>query len=108
MGDAGTYTLKAENRNGTDKVDLDLIVLDLMQDCECDMFKFGDFKCTCSSSFRYSSRITLLFRFSIPIFDFDFAHCENRRTHQFFNFLTISSFQKARCLGFVKSHGKIQ
>ena len=39
MSDAGTYTLVAENRNGKDKIDLDLVVLDLMQDCECDMFK---------------------------------------------------------------------
>ena len=30
MSDAGTYTLVAENRNGKDKIDLDLIVLELM------------------------------------------------------------------------------
>ena len=52
MEDAGTYTLIAENRNGRDKVDLDLVVLDLMQDCECDMFKSGDLSCNCSSGFR--------------------------------------------------------
>ena len=53
MTDAGTYTLVAENRNGKDKIDLDLVVLDLMQDCECDMFKTGSLECNCSSGFRY-------------------------------------------------------
>ena len=53
MDDAGTYTLVAENRNGTDKVDLDLIVLDPMTDCDCNMFKSGSLECFCSSGFRY-------------------------------------------------------
>ncbi len=53
MNDAGTYTLVAENRNGTDKVDLDLIVLNPMTDCDCDMFKSGSLECFCSSGFRY-------------------------------------------------------
>ena len=52
MSDAGTYTLVAENRNGKDKIDLDLVVLDLMQDCECDMFKSASLECACSSGFR--------------------------------------------------------
>ena len=52
MSDAGTYTLVAENRNGKDKIDLDLVVLDLMQDCECDMFKSASLQCACSSGFR--------------------------------------------------------
>ena len=52
MIDAGTYTLVAENRNGMDKVDLDLIVLDPMNDCDCDMFKTGSLACHCSSGFR--------------------------------------------------------
>lgn len=54
MSDAGTYTLVAENRNGTDKVPMDLIVLDPMNDCDCDMFKNADLECHCSSGFRYS------------------------------------------------------
>ncbi|XP_071750036.1 twitchin isoform X1 [Lepeophtheirus salmonis] len=53
MIDAGTYSLVAENRNGQDKTDLDLIVLDLMQECECDMFKTGDLECNCSNGFRH-------------------------------------------------------
>ena len=39
MSDAGTYTLRGENRNGSDKVDLDLVVLDTAPDCECEMLK---------------------------------------------------------------------
>ena len=50
--DAGTYTLKAENRNGSDKIDLDLIVLDPMKECDCDMFKRGNLGCSCSRGFR--------------------------------------------------------
>ena len=53
MSDAGTYTLVAENRNGKDKIDLDLIVLELMHDPECDMFKTANLQCSCSSGFRY-------------------------------------------------------
>lgn len=53
MNDAGTYTMVAENRNGSDKVDLDLIVLDPMTDCDCDMFKNASLGCHCSSGFRY-------------------------------------------------------
>jgi hypothetical protein len=52
MHDAGTYTLVAENRNGSDKVDLDLIVLDPMKDCDCDMFKSARLECACSCGFR--------------------------------------------------------
>lgn len=52
MSDAGTYTLVAENRNGKDKIDLDLIVLELMHDPECDMFKTANLTCSCSSGFR--------------------------------------------------------
>lgn len=55
MSDAGTYTLVAENRNGTDKVPMDLIVLDPMNDCDCDMFKNADLECHCSSGFRHES-----------------------------------------------------
>ncbi len=54
MEDAGTYTLKAENRNGSDSIDLDLIVLDPMKECDCDMFKRGNLGCSCSGSFRHS------------------------------------------------------
>ena len=52
MYDAGTYTLVAENRNGSDKVDLDLIVLDTMHDPNCDMLKNGNLECHCSKEFR--------------------------------------------------------
>jgi len=52
MDDAGTYTLRAENRNGHDSVDLDLIVLDTVPECECDMFKLGKLECNCTSAFR--------------------------------------------------------
>ena len=57
MSDAGLYTLVAENRNGSDKVDLDLIVLDAMQECDCDMFKSGSLGCHCSSGFRYKKKL---------------------------------------------------
>ena len=53
MSDAGTYTLVAENKNGIDKVPMDLIVLDPMNDCECNMFKSVDLQCHCSLEFRY-------------------------------------------------------
>jgi len=49
--DAGTYSLTAENRNGKEKVDLDLIVLDTLPECDCDMFKSADKRCTCSHSY---------------------------------------------------------
>ena len=53
MSDAGTYTLRGENRNGSDKVDLDLVVLDTAPDCECEMLKNMNLDCHCSQSFRY-------------------------------------------------------
>jgi len=40
--DRGTYSLQAENRNGKEKIDLDLIVLDSLDDCECRMYNSGD------------------------------------------------------------------
>ena len=52
LEDAGTYTLRAENRNGGDKGDLDLVVLDTAPDCECEMLKTGNLECRCSQSFR--------------------------------------------------------
>jgi len=58
MSDAGCYTLVAENRNGKDKIDLDLVVLDLMHDPECEMFKTGSLECRCSSGFRESDLTT--------------------------------------------------
>merc|ERR1712055_352932 len=54
MSDAGTYTLRGENRNGSDKVDLDLVVLDTAPDCECELLKSGNLECRCSQSFRTS------------------------------------------------------
>jgi len=49
--DAGTYSLKAENRNGVEKVDLDLIVLDTLPDCECMMYKQLKKNCSCTHSY---------------------------------------------------------
>jgi len=51
MDDNGTYQLKAENRNGVEKVDLDLIVLD-SDHHDCDFFKNGDNTCTCTLSYN--------------------------------------------------------
>jgi len=51
LQDAGTYTLQAENRNGKEKVDLDLIVLDHLPECECNMYKRGDKQCSCTHSY---------------------------------------------------------
>jgi len=49
--DAGTYSLEAENRNGKEKVDLDLIVLDVLPDHECDLYLKADQQCTCTLSY---------------------------------------------------------
>jgi len=54
MTDAGTYTLRAENRNGSDKVELDLVVLEAGHDVECEMLKSANLECRCSQSFRTS------------------------------------------------------
>jgi len=51
MEDAGTYSLEAKNRNGVEKVDLDLIVLDTLPECECQMYKKGDQNCICTHSY---------------------------------------------------------
>ena len=64
--DRGTYTLKAENRfpfvkiaensfcsplrNGSEKVDLDLIVLD-KDHHDCDMYARGNKQCSCTHSY---------------------------------------------------------
>ena len=66
--DKGTYTLKAENRflssikrlpriqsvfpvrNGSEKVDLDLIVLD-KDHHDCDMYARGNKQCSCTHSY---------------------------------------------------------
>ena len=74
MPDAGTYTLRGENRNGSDKVrkhhqqitniliifltigmkvDLDLVVLETGHDAECELLKSGNLECRCSQSFRW-------------------------------------------------------
>ena len=47
MSDAGTYSILAENRNGIDSVDIDLIVLDEMHGNDCEMFLSGFLECTC-------------------------------------------------------------
>lgn len=51
MEDAGTFTLEAVNRNGKEKVDLDLIVLDTLPECDCQFFLKGDKKCSCPISY---------------------------------------------------------
>jgi len=48
--DNGTYQLQAENRNGKEKIDLDLIVLDSM-DHDCDFYSKGDKHCSCQHSY---------------------------------------------------------
>ena len=45
-------SLFAENRNGTDNVDLDLIVIDEVPLCECDMFLNGNLECSCTIRYR--------------------------------------------------------
>lgn len=49
--DKGTYSLTAENRNGKETVDLDLIVLNTLPDCECNLFLHADKMCSCSISY---------------------------------------------------------
>jgi len=49
--DRGTYTLQAENRNGKEKIDLDLIVLDKLPECDCDFYLNGDKQCSCQHSY---------------------------------------------------------
>lgn len=51
LSDAGTYTLEATNRNGKEKVELDLIVLDNIPECECDMYRSGNKQCSCTHSY---------------------------------------------------------
>jgi hypothetical protein len=48
--DRGTYSLQAENRNGKEKIDLDLIVLD-DQEHVCDFYQHGDKNCSCQHSY---------------------------------------------------------
>ena len=52
MSDAGKYSLLAENKNGSDRVDLDLIVIDEVPVCDCDMFLNGNLECGCHIRFR--------------------------------------------------------
>merc|ERR1712062_516225 len=52
MADAGKYSLLAENKNGSDRVDLDLIVIDEVPVCDCDMFLNGNLECVCHIRFR--------------------------------------------------------
>ncbi len=51
MEDMGTFSLEATNRNGKEKVDLDLIVLDTLPECDCFFFLKGDKTCTCPISY---------------------------------------------------------
>jgi len=48
--DRGTYTLEAINRNGKEKVDLDLIVLD-KDHHDCAMYAKGNKQCSCTHSY---------------------------------------------------------
>merc|ERR1712241_1503203 len=50
MDDNGTYQLKAENRNGKEKVDLDLIVLD-QDHHDCAFYATGNKQCSCQHSY---------------------------------------------------------
>lgn len=52
MEDAGKFSLIAENKNGSDHVDLDLIVVDEVPAGECDMFRHGTLECICSYRYR--------------------------------------------------------
>ena len=52
MSDAGKYSLLAENKNGSDHVDLDLIVIDEVPVCDCDMFLNGNLDCGCNIRYR--------------------------------------------------------
>ena len=52
MTDAGKYSLLAENKNGSDRVDLDLIVIDEVPVCDCDMFLNGNLECSCTIRYR--------------------------------------------------------
>ena len=49
--DKGTYSLTAENRNGKETVDLDLIVLNTLPDCDCNLFLHADKGCSCPISY---------------------------------------------------------
>ena len=67
MDDNGTYQLKAENRNGVEKVDLDLIVLD-SDHHDCDFFKNGDNTCTCTLSYNgYAAYVALTLFNIVPL-----------------------------------------
>ena len=52
MTDAGKFTLVAENKNGSDHVDVDLIVIDEVPVCDCDMFLNGSLDCGCNHRYR--------------------------------------------------------
>jgi len=45
--DAGLYKLTAENALGSDSIEIDLIVLDDLDGCDCAMFSTADLACTC-------------------------------------------------------------
>jgi len=49
--DAGTYSLTATNRNGSEKVDLDLIVLDTLPECDCLLYLKLKKDCSCTISY---------------------------------------------------------
>ena len=53
MEDGGKYSLVAENKNGRDVVDLDLIVVDEVPVGDCDMFLHGTLECRCHLRWSY-------------------------------------------------------
>jgi len=73
MPDAGTYTLRGENRNGSDKVDLDLVVLETGHDAECELLKSGNLECRCSQSFR-TSELSPAMQIAVDFGDESFAN----------------------------------
>jgi len=58
--DHGTYQLQAENRNGKEKIDLDLIVLE-GEDDDCHMYSRGDKQCICQHSYTGYTEFLPLF-----------------------------------------------
>ena len=53
MEDGGKYSLVAENKNGRDVVDLELIVVDEVPVGDCDMFLHGTLECRCHLRWSY-------------------------------------------------------
>ena len=69
-------------RNGKEKVDLDLIVLDHLPECECNMYKRGDKQCSCTHSYTgyvlyYVCTSTKYYHILVPIITVQLCvHCK--------------------------------